>query len=92
VESLANSQGRIIDRARSCQGRAGPCRACRFKIVRTITRRIGDGDAVKPGQEMLFLNAFYRAQREHLESLKLFGKLREDKYHAHAKTEAKKLV
>ncbi len=47
---------------------------------------------MKPGEEMLFLNAFYRAQREHLESLKLFGKLREDKYHAHAKTEAKKLV
>lgn len=62
------------------------------KIVRTITRRIRYEDAVKPGQEMLFLNEFYRAQREHLESLKLFGKVRENKYHEHTKTEAKKLV
>lgn len=63
-----------------------------IKIVRTITRRIRYEDAVKPGQEMLFLNDFYRAQREHLESLKLFGKARENKYHEHAKTEAKRLV
>jgi uncharacterized RDD family membrane protein YckC len=63
-----------------------------IKIVRTITRRIRYEDAVKPGQEMLFLNDFYRAQREHLESLKLFGKVRENKYHEHTKTEAKKLV
>lgn len=63
-----------------------------IKIVRTITRRIRYEDAVKPGQEMVFLNDFYRAQREHLESLKLFGKARENKYHEHTKTEAKKLV
>jgi uncharacterized RDD family membrane protein YckC len=63
-----------------------------IKIVRTITRRIRYEDAVKPGQEMLFLNDFYRAQREHLESLKLFGKARENKYHEHTKTEARKLV
>lgn len=63
-----------------------------IKIVRTITKRIRYEDAVKPGQEMLFLNDFYRAQREHLESLKLFGKARENKYHEHAKTEAKRLV
>ncbi len=62
------------------------------KIVRTITRRIRYEDPVKPGQEMLFLNDFYRAQREHLESLKLFGKARENKYHEHTKTEPKKLV
>ncbi len=63
-----------------------------IKIVRTITRRIRYEDPVKPGQEMLFLNDFYRAQREHLESLKLFGKARENKYHEHTKTEPKKLV
>lgn len=63
-----------------------------IKIVRTITRRIRYEDAVKPGQELIFLNDFYRAQREHLESLKLFGKVRENKYHEHTKTEAKKLV
>ncbi|MBB3308633.1 putative RDD family membrane protein YckC [Rhizobium sp. BK196] len=62
------------------------------KIVRTITRRIRYEEPVKPGQELVFLNAFYRAQREHLESLKLFGTLRENKYHEHTTTEAKKLV
>jgi len=62
------------------------------KIVRTITRRIRYEDPVKPGQELVFLNEFYRAQREHLESLKLFGTLRENKYHEHTTTEAKKLV
>ncbi|MBB3914714.1 RDD family protein [Rhizobium fabae] len=62
------------------------------QIVKTITRRIRYPDTVKSGQERLFLNEFYRAQREHLESLKLFGTLRENKYHEHTKTEAKKLV
>jgi uncharacterized RDD family membrane protein YckC len=62
------------------------------QIVRTIARRIRYPDTVKPGQELLFLNEFYRAQREHLESLKLFGTLRENKYHEHTRTEAKKLV
>lgn len=62
------------------------------KIVRTITRRIRYEEPVKPGQELTFLNDFYRAQREHLESLKLFGKARENKYHEHTRTEARKLV
>ncbi|MDF0696185.1 RDD family protein [Rhizobium sp. MC63] len=62
------------------------------QIVRTITRRIRYEDTVKPGQELLFLNDFYRAQREHLESLKLFGTLRENKYHEHTRTESKRLV
>ncbi|MGO7867372.1 hypothetical protein ACC676_38315, partial [Rhizobium ruizarguesonis] len=39
------------------------------QIVRTITRRIRYEDTVKPGREWHFLNEFYRAQREHLESL-----------------------
>ncbi|MBX5155849.1 RDD family protein [Rhizobium sp. NZLR8] len=62
------------------------------QIVRTITRRIQYPETVKPGQELFFLNEFYRAQREHLESLKLFGTLRENKYHEHTRTEAKRLV
>ncbi|EJT06634.1 RDD family protein [Rhizobium sp. CCGE 510] len=62
------------------------------QIVRTITRRIQYPDTVKPGQELFFLKEFYRAQREHLESLKLFGTLRENKYHEHTRTEATKLV
>ena len=63
-----------------------------IQIVRTITRKIRYEDIVRPGQELLFLNDFYRAQREHLESLKLFGTLRENKYHEHTRTEVKKLV
>ncbi|MBB3590655.1 putative RDD family membrane protein YckC [Rhizobium sp. BK529] len=62
------------------------------KIVRTITRRIRYEDPVKSGQELIFLKDFYRAQREHLESLKLFGKARENKFHEHTTTEAKRLV
>lgn len=59
------------------------------QIVRTITRRIRYLDSVKPGQELLFLNDFYRAQREHLETLRLFGTLRENKYHEHSRSGTK---
>jgi uncharacterized RDD family membrane protein YckC len=62
------------------------------KIARTIAKRIKYDGPVKPGQEMVFLSEFYRAQREHLESLKLFGTVRENKFHEHRKTEAKRLV
>ncbi|NTF45931.1 RDD family protein [Rhizobium rhizogenes] len=56
------------------------------EIVRTIIRKIKFPDAVKTGQEMLFLTAFYRAQREHLETLRLFGTRRENKFHQAEKT------
>jgi hypothetical protein len=62
------------------------------QIVRTITRRIRYLDSVKPGQELLFLNDFYRAQREHLETLRLFGTLRENKYHEHSRSGTKDVV
>ncbi|MEZ2221626.1 RDD family protein [Rhizobium sp. RCC_161_2] len=52
-----------------------------IQIVRTIVRKIGYRDPVKPGQQLLFLTAFYRAQREHLETLRLFGTRRENKFH-----------
>lgn len=52
------------------------------QISRTIIRKIGYADPVRPGQERAFLNAFYRAQREHLETLRLFGNRREDKFHS----------
>lgn len=52
------------------------------QIARTIIRKIGYADPVRPGQERAFLNAFYRAQREHLETLRLFGNRREDKFHS----------
>lgn len=51
------------------------------QIVRTIVRKISYPDPVKPGQELHFLTAFYRAQRQHLETLSLFGTRREDKFH-----------
>jgi hypothetical protein len=51
------------------------------QIVRTIVRKIGYRDPVKPGQQLLFLTAFYRAQREHLETLRLFGTRRENKFY-----------
>lgn len=50
------------------------------KITSTITRKIAYDGLVRPGEELVFLNAFYRAQREHLEKLRLFGTKREDKF------------
>jgi len=51
------------------------------RIARTIIRRTGYDGPVPPGQERAFLIAFYRAQREHLETLRLFGTSRENKHH-----------
>lgn len=50
------------------------------KIATTITGKIAYDGLVRIGEELLFLNAFYRAQREHLEKLRLFGTKREDKF------------
>lgn len=57
------------------------------QITRTIIRKISYSDPVKSGQELVFLAAFYRAQREHLETLRLFGTRREDKFHQKQKSE-----
>lgn len=51
------------------------------KIARTIVRKIGYMEPVKSGRELAFLTTFYRAQREHLETLRLFGTRRENKFH-----------
>lgn len=51
------------------------------RIARTIIRKINYDVPVKQGQELAFLTTFYRAQREHLETLRLFGTRREDKFH-----------
>jgi len=51
------------------------------KITQTIIKKIKYTDPVKTGEELLFLREFYRAQREHLEKLRLFGNKRENKYH-----------
>lgn len=55
------------------------------KVTEAILRKIGYADPVLPGDRRDFLLAFYRAQREHLESRRLFGDRREDKFHAGAK-------
>lgn len=51
------------------------------EIAQAIIKKIGYPEAVTPGRELEFLNAFYIAQREHLETLRLFGKRRENKFH-----------
>ncbi|MGU3400530.1 RDD family protein [Brucellaceae bacterium D45D] len=51
------------------------------RIARTIVRKIRYDAPVKRGRELAFLRAFYRAQREHLETLRLFGNRRENKFH-----------
>jgi uncharacterized RDD family membrane protein YckC len=54
-------------------------------ITDAILRKIGYADPVLPNDRREFLMAFYRAQREHLESRRLFGDRREDKFHAQHK-------
>jgi uncharacterized RDD family membrane protein YckC len=51
------------------------------KISATIIRKIDFTDPVSSAQQLPFLYAFYRAQREFLENRKLFGDAREDKFH-----------
>lgn len=51
------------------------------RIAQTIIGKIKYDVTVKKGEELAFLNAFYLAQREHLETLKLFGTERENKHH-----------
>lgn len=52
------------------------------RVTEAILRKIGYADPVAPAERREFLTAFYRAQREHLESRRLFGDRREDKHHA----------
>ena len=50
-------------------------------IVERIRRRIGYADAVAPADHLAFLQAFYKAQRAHLEQRQLFGDRRAHKRH-----------
>lgn len=52
------------------------------KVTEAIARKIGYTERIYPQEQEEFLTAFYRAQREHLESRRLFGDRREDKFHA----------
>ncbi|MGL6208469.1 MAG: RDD family protein [Paracoccaceae bacterium] len=51
------------------------------KVAQTIARRIGYTDLTLGSDPRGFLMAFYREQRERLESRQLFGDRREDKFH-----------
>lgn len=52
------------------------------KVTEAITAKIQFTERLQPADQLDFLQAFYRAQREHLESRRLFGDRREDKFHA----------
>lgn len=52
------------------------------KVAAAIVRRIGYTEQVKAADVPEFLMAFYREQRERLESRQLFGDRRDDKFHA----------
>jgi uncharacterized RDD family membrane protein YckC len=53
-------------------------------IIEKIRRKIGYADPVDPADHPAFLQAFYTAQRSHLEQRQLFGDRRADKHHAEA--------
>ena len=57
-------------------------------IIEKIRRKIGYADPVDPADHPAFLQAFYTAQRAHLEQRQLFGDRRADKHHAEADTQA----
>ena len=58
------------------------------RVADAITKRIGYEVQIRPDQAEAFLLAFYRTQRGYLESRKLFGDAREDKFHANDKDRA----
>ena len=56
-------------------------------VVSKIRMKIGYSDKVEPGHTLTFLNAFYKAQRAHLEQRQMFGDRRVDKFHGEETTE-----
>lgn len=56
-------------------------------IVEKIRKKIGYADPVPPADRLRFLQAFYNAQREHLEQRQLFGDRRENKHYAQSDEE-----
>ena len=56
-------------------------------VVDRIRKKIEYADAVKQGDQLKFLQAFYNAQRAHLEQRQLFGDRRADKHHAREDSE-----
>lgn len=57
-------------------------------IVEKIRKKIGYADPVPAADRIKFLQAFYNAQREHLEQRQLFGDRRENKHYAQSGEDA----
>ena len=53
-------------------------------VVERIRKKVDYAEAVHPEQHLAFLQAFYNAQRAHLEQRQLFGDRRADKFHGDA--------
>ena len=51
------------------------------KVVAAICKKIGYVEPMQRAEARTFLNAFYNAQRAHLEARQIFGDRREDKFH-----------
>lgn len=56
-------------------------------IVERIRAKIDYAEAVPPEAHLIFLRAFYNAQREYLEQKQIFGETRADKFHGTAKSD-----
>ncbi|GAB4526740.1 MAG: hypothetical protein Tsb0019_28850 [Roseibium sp.] len=77
LESLLRGQGT------PAEGTAADTRnATVAMIVEKIRNKIGYADPVQPADRLRFLQAFYSAQRKHLEQRQLFGDRRENKHYA----------
>ncbi|MEO9528351.1 RDD family protein [Roseibium sp.] len=83
LETLLRNQS-----ARPASGAADGKSATVAVIVEKIRRKIGYADPVPPQDRLRFLNAFYNAQRQHLEQRQLFGDRRENKHYAQDKEES----
>lgn len=77
---------------RMAQSSAEQNRQAMTAIVERIRRKIGYADVVEPADEAAFLQAFYSAQRAHLEQRQLFGDRRADKFYADAQPDEEEIA
>jgi uncharacterized RDD family membrane protein YckC len=82
LETLLRAQGQ-----RPTAGAEQQRQATIETIVEKIRKKIGYADPVPPADRLRFLQAFYNAQREHLEQRQLFGDRRENKHYAQSDEE-----
>ncbi|MCV0429501.1 MAG: RDD family protein, partial [Roseibium sp.] len=77
LETLLRAQG-----TQPATGMSDKRNATVEAIVEKIRKKIGYANPVQPADRLRFLQAFYNAQREHLEQRQLFGDRRENKHYA----------